>query len=205
MEIFPLFASNLVSIILKENLSLFSSEIKKTSFYDAKLSGSKKSLASNDLKILKKYTDIESIILNNFQYYAKNVLDIDNNFIISTSWITKVDKGSYSQLHSHKNSFYSGVLYFDEYDVNDTGKLEFYSPVLPHTDFLILPKNYNIFNSSTWTISPQKNLLIFFPSYLYHQIIEHSSENTRYSLAFNIVPTGEYGTGDSLSNAVWNY
>ena len=50
---------------------------------------------------------------------------------------------------------------------------------------------------------PHKNQLILFPSYLKHRICEQKSDKTRYSLAFNIVPIGGYGYGDSQYNTEW--
>ena len=49
-----------------------------------------------------------------------------NDYIISTSWltITKPGERGQSQHHFHKNRFYSGVYYYDEYE-KDTGELEF--------------------------------------------------------------------------------
>ena len=56
-------------------------------------------------------------------------------------------------------------------------------------------------NNNSWTISPEKNLLVFFPSYLEHRII--NNKDKRRSLAFNIVPIGGYGTGDSSMDTSW--
>ena len=57
----------------------------------------------------------------------------------------------------------------------------------------------NIFNSSDWFIDPQKGLVIFWPSEIYHTVIETNMNNNdiRKSLAFNIVPIGTYGKEDS--------
>ena len=46
-------------------------------------------------------------------------------------------------------------------------------------------------------------MLVLFPSYLNHKILEHKSEFPRYSLAFNIVPIGEYVDEDSTYNTSW--
>ena len=77
------------------------------------------------------------------------------------------------------------------------------NPVSSLNCFYIESQESNIHNSMYWSIPPQRNKLLFFPSYLQHQIDKHSGENNRKSLAFNIVPIGEYGEGDSTYNTSW--
>ena len=75
--------------------------------------------------------------------------------------------------------------------------------VLLSSDFHIEPNHWNIKTSQTWRISPQHNLLLLFPSYLRHAIIKSKDDVVRDSLAFNIVPIGEYGSFDSTYNTGW--
>ena len=42
-----------------------------------------------------------------------------------------------------------------------------------------------------------------FPSYLKHQVLTHNIDTKRCSLAFNIVPLGNYGIGDSQYDTTW--
>ena len=133
---------------------------------------------------------------------SKNILHLPNDFIISTSWVTKVVQGDESQTHCHKNSYYSGVYYFDKY-FKDSAKIEFINPNDKNIDFYLPPSKYNLHNSSSWVITPEKNKLLFFPSYLTHNILNNKNNNSRKSLAFNIVPVGEYGMGDSLIDTKW--
>ena len=72
--------------------------------------------------------------------------------------------------------------------------------------FLITTKDKedaNIHNSKEWFVKPKKNLLLFFPSYLWHAIMNNTSDNPRHSLSFNLIPIGEYGVGDSTYNTNW--
>ena len=94
----------------------------------------------------------------------------------------------------------SGVYYFDEYS-DGSGDLQFKNPLSSYSDFYLIPKEWNIMTSQAWSITPKKNLLVFFPSYLEHRIV--NNKGMRRSLAFNIVPIGEYGSGDSTYNASW--
>ena len=105
-------------------------------------------------------------------------------------------------MHVHKNSFYSCVYYFDNY-TDKSAPIIFHSPLHLFYDFDVVPSNWNIQNSTIWKIKPQKNFLLIFPSYLQHSKEQSMEDTTRYSLAFNIIPVGEYGLEDSMVNMKW--
>ena len=56
---------------------------------------------------------------------------------------------------------------------------------------------WNAFNSDIWKIEPVPNTLLIFPSLLQHSILKNKSDKNRYSIAFNVLPTGRFGQGDS--------
>ena len=148
-----------------------------------------------DLYVLEteKFKFLENIILDEFRNFSEEVLKYTNDFKITTSWFTVVDKEKEGQIHSHHNCMYSGVLYLQVND--DTGNIVF-------TDFNdkrnnVIPSEYNIFNSREWRFTPTNGLLLFFPSEMYHSIEKNQSNMARHSLAFNIIPIGVYGDGDS--------
>mgnify|MGYP001207234772 CR=1 FL=1 len=201
-NIIPLFASNLV---VNEVDSKFNTiNINDINF---KNSGTKdqSSEISDSLFIINDYPELGIEIIKIFQQYTVDVLKLKNQFTISTSWFTKMKPGDTCRFHRHHNSFYSGLYYFDDYKVN-SGNICFLDPLTTFNSFLILPDNQqdsNIHNSKEWEVQPQKNMLIFFPSYLEHSILHNTSKKPRYSLAFNFVPMGEYGTCDSTYNTDW--
>ena len=144
----------------------------------------------------------QKIFLNEFDKIAK-VFNYPNQFKITTSWFTKtLSTDSVRPFHNHRNSFYSGIYYFDNYSSN-TASIEFQSPIKQLNDFYIAPTKYHLQNSPFFNIKPSKNLLLFFPSYLEHTILNHNDTQPRYSLSFNIVPIGQYGEGDSTYNTSW--
>ena len=155
-------------------------------------------------RILEKYPNISSVLLDTFKNVTKEFYLLDQDFMISTSWLTVTEpgEGSQSQHHFHKNSFFSGVYYYDDYE-DDAAELEFMTPLEYHNDYYIEPEDYNLYNSTSWRISPQKNMLVLFPSYLKHKVNEHKGKKPRYSLAMNFIPVGEYGTSDSTVNVDW--
>jgi hypothetical protein len=78
---------------------------------------------------------------------------------------------------------------------NPSFKIKFYND--NKSQFFTPPTKYNIYNSNEWTISPQNDYLIIFFSQLRHKIILNNSDENRYSLAFNLIPKGKFGAGDS--------
>tara|TARA_R100000008_G_scaffold86814_2_gene81811 strand:- start:814 stop:1437 length:624 start_codon:yes stop_codon:yes gene_type:complete len=198
----PLFANNLFSIHIDHNTD----ELKKDKTFSTSIKyeneHGKQPKEEVSFHVLEKYPQVKNILLNEWNKIAKEVLFYPNDFMISTSWFTKVLKGDESQPHLHKNSFYSGVYYFDDYG-KDSSALEFYNPLLPFSDFQLEPTQYNATNSYSWKIKPEKNLLILFPSFIEHKILKNNSDSPRRSLAFNIIPINEYGYADSFMNLGW--
>jgi len=161
-----------------------------------KTSAEDESSTTVDVEVLNSYPKLSKVILDNFTEYALNYFTYEQEFKITTSWITKISSNKSTNFHNHKNCFYSGVYYFEDYE-DDSGKIEFRNPLTDLSSYHIIPKEYNLASALSWTIPPQKNLLIFFPSYLYHRVSNHFSKKERFSLAFNIAPTGSYGIRDS--------
>ena len=159
---------------------------------------------STDLRILEKYPILKKILLNKFYEFIKTSnLEYNNRFEISTSWLTKSENKQRSNMHNHKNSFYSGVYYYEDKYESNCGNLQIHNPLLPLSDFLIEPESRNDFNVQIFEIYPQPRLLVFFPSYIEHQFLPNYSDIPRYSLAFNVVPIGLYGCVDSSYDTSW--
>ena len=195
-DILPVFSSPIIRTIVNENTE----ELKENS-YKLRGSGDRSSV---DRRVLEKHPKIRDILIKNFNDIAKDYFKYDCKFKITTSWFTETNKDESSHLHNHRNSFYSGVYYYDEYDENSSS-LRFKSPVSEKSDFYLEVDSdkYNYLNSINWIIKPSKNLLLFFPSYLRHEIQVNNSNIKRCSLAFNIVPVGKYGAKDSIVDTDW--
>ena len=194
-----IFASNISITSLDDELNTI--DVSNVEF-DGAINAGQTSSKSKSLYILNDYKHLCIEILNKFHEISYDVLRYNNSFTISTSWITRVKPGDSSQYHCHKNSFYSGLYYFDDYR-RDCGNICFVNPLNQLSDFHLRPRESNLYNSEAWSYTPEKNALIFFPSYLWHTILNNLSDRVRYSLAFNIVPVGEYGNGDSTYNTEW--
>ena len=151
------------------------------------------SLIGEDLNILKKYRDLNKEINKAVDVTLKEILMLKNiNYRIFSSWLTKAEPKTSSDSHSHGNSWLSGVYY----PKGDPGfSIKFYYD--NRTQFYTPPTEYNAYNSTEWTIVPEDNHLILFFSQLRHKLMPNQSTKDRFSLAFNILPKGEFGTMDS--------
>lgn len=192
----PLFPSSVYHFTLEEDTS----ELDPRGFEFIKQNGA---AATKNIRVLEEYPKTKKIILNKFKEITKNQLGYDNEFKLSTSWFTKVEKGGHADFHSHRNCLYSGIYYFGNSYSKSSGKLCFRSNIQHYSDFLIKSNRKDLLNATTWTIQPQRKKMVLFPSYLEHAILEHMEDAIRYSLAFNFYPVGEYGSGDSTFNTDW--
>ena len=65
---------------------------------------------------------------------------------------------------------------------------------MPLIDF----EEYNETNSTTWTYVPKNGDIYLFPSFLKHSVEKNLNKKNRYSLAFNFLPSGKFGTDKNL-------
>jgi len=148
---------------------------------------------SEDLNILKKYKELKKEVNKAVDATLKEILMLKNiNYRIFSSWLTKVGPKGFSDSHIHSNSWLSGIYY----PKGDPGfKVKFYFD--NKGQFSTDPIEYNIFNAGYWVIPAEDNLLILFFSQLRHKVLPNQSTEDRFSLAFNLLPKGEFGKGDS--------
>lgn len=123
-------------------------------------------------------------------------LQFEGQFDFSSSWITKTKPGEQSHYHTHSNTIFSGIFYIKTKD--DCGNVTLTD--FTKTKWGIKKKKANVYNSSTWEIAPVKNRIIIFPSNVPHKINKNRTKYTRFSIAFNIIPLGNIGTGEQQVN-----
>ena len=199
-EVLPLFSKPLYKGQIK-NID-YEKHIDIIKDYEWIISGEKESdnlsYVSNDRYVLenKKFKKLKQAILNEFNIYKSDVLKYKNDFKITTSWLTFTDNQRYSKLHNHTNCMFSGILYLSTNE-NDG---DLYIEDVSNKRFYLIPEEYNIYNSQSQNIKPKVGQILFFPSDLYHQIEINKTNSNRISLAFNIIPTGDLGKGDSHLN-----
>ena len=154
-------------------------------------------------RILEQYPTTKNILTQYVNTILGEALGYDSKFIITTSWITLMTKNTKSQNHIHKNSFWSGVYYFDDTYGDKVGSLSLRNPIHQLSSFSPNCKELTSVTATEIYIKPKSNTLVMFPSYVYHEVALHEEDNDRHSLAFNVMPMGQYGTGDSRYDTSW--
>jgi uncharacterized protein (TIGR02466 family) len=144
----------------------------------------------------KKWNWLKKIVNIQLKKYTKDVMKYYNDFEMTTSWFTKTNSEDQSNLHCHKNSMVSCVLYL-QCDEN-SGNLCFVDYKNDNL-FDIPTTEFNLYNSQSFQIKPEPGLIIFFPSQLHHKILTNKSNLTRYSLACNFIPVGHIQNKNSDS------
>ena len=171
--------TELLDLVKKEQTSYFLDEQAKTAGYHIR-----------NHRLLDAAPHWKEILLAPFKHFVENTLRYEGvEFVVASSWGTATPPGKSSQIHSHSNSFYSGVLHFEDLD---SGELVFHDMRHKHFTFG-KPKKKNQYNTPHFIKPPRKNRVLYFPSDVFHRINTNETDDYRYSLAFNILPTGTYG------------
>ena len=122
--------------------------------------------------------------------YAKdcfNHLNIKNSYVpeMTGMWAIVNPPGSRNNVHTHPYSYLSGVVYLKA--PKKCGNIVFLEPK-PQSEVLTPPKNENesvhLAHSVQW--EPRENSLIFFPSWLQHEVQTNCSNDDRVIISFNI-------------------
>jgi uncharacterized protein (TIGR02466 family) len=195
-KIFPLFSTPVYKGNIDISIPNKLEYLKKIKYYRYEV-GNGFSSENHNILNEKIFEDIKEKIENNISSYLFDFLKyekFDLNHCLS--WINRHDPGDWSHPHSHHNSFISGILYLS-FPNEKCGKTTFsMSECFPtYTSPSISPDTVesNIFNSYKFTIEVIENDLVLFPSHLYHEVSKNDSDKTRYSLAFNYMPSGTIG------------
>ena len=155
-----------------------------------------------EFRVLEQFPKMKQMFTHISNRLIKEGLNYDNKLEISSSWFTKTHKGEQSPMHDHKNCVFSAVYYYGDYD-DKVGNLIFKNPIVNLTSYRLNVDKSNKFNTYDIEITPQAGSLLIFPSYVSHKIDVHKSDIPRLSLAFNMVPVGQYGIGDSQADTSW--
>ena len=148
----------------------------------------------NVLSDYKYCEEFKQLLQKQIDLYTNEVMKLKNKFIITTSWFTKTEKNAQINYHRHANCMFSGVYYPEQ--KGEIANIVF-NDFHPQSSFICAVNECNGFNTDEFKVKPLSDLLILFPASLYHKV-EKNLYNTRYSLAFNCIPTGDIGIGDSF-------
>jgi uncharacterized protein (TIGR02466 family) len=133
--------------------------------------------------------DIKNFINANLINYVNTIIcpKYEIELYITESWLNYTNNKESHHTHNHKNSYLSGVFYFNTVE-ND--KIIFHKN--KETDFFEFEsKDMNIYNSSSWSFPVKTGQLILFKSNILHSVPVNLENKTRISLAFNTFLKGK--------------
>lgn len=143
--------------------------------------------------------NLRNKILQAVNHFTNEVLDIEQSFELTTSWVNKYDKDDRNHPHAHPNAMISGVYYIesDETSAPIIFNKPYFHTNLFHTTFqpTFKNKNNNQYNLDYYGYKPQSGELFIFPSWLEHTVPPQEHNKTRWSLAFNCFIRGSLGSG----------
>ena len=108
-------------------------------------------------------------------------------------WINRNPKGASNTRHTHitysRPLLLSGVYYIKVPE--NSGRIRFYDPRLIS---LMNPPDYEYYHDSQLYnfIEPQEDMILFFPSWLEHDVEVNQSNEERISIGFNIFVKPEH-------------
>ena len=152
------------------------------------------------LRILENYPELKKCLLKEVYKYARQ-LGFQNQYVITTSWLTCMANKEAIGTHSHLNCQFSAILYYDE-DYSEAPPIKFANPFIKLDGLGIRPSSDSIL-IYTEGFQPITGGLIIFPKFLDHFTDTNKSGKDRRSLAFNVHPLGYIGEGDSSYHTDW--
>lgn len=156
-------------------------------------------LSSVDKNVLDRpeLADVRALIMAEIEFCAREIYCITSSarFYITNSWVNIYGKGDEAGAHVHQNSLLSGVLYLQSPEAG--GEIVFHKDTHAQNVFPLAldPEvtSNNIYNCKSWGYGPRTNDICIFPSHLSHSVQPNTSEQARWSLAFNVFVKGDFG------------
>jgi uncharacterized protein (TIGR02466 family) len=117
------------------------------------------------------------------EYIGRN---LNLEYVVENMWININRKNHFDIIHDHPGFSFSGTFYvkFDE----DCGNIVFTNPNSCSSWAFkkITARNYTPYNSEVYSIFPEENLLVIFPSSVKHYVEPNLSDHDRISISFNV-------------------
>lgn len=143
---------------------------------------------SSDIHELPEWASLMSFFKKSLIEHCTMVGYQIEDFQITQAWANKSESGQAHHLHYHVNSFLSGIFYVNAAD----GDTIF---VRPQTPTSFHPQNTESNSSSNVVkLSPQAGYLAIFPSYITHGTVSNKKSKSRFSISFNSLPQGAFGS-----------
>tara|TARA_R110000796_G_scaffold106212_1_gene216603 strand:+ start:2795 stop:3406 length:612 start_codon:yes stop_codon:yes gene_type:complete len=142
-------------------------------------------VSSNDTHILDRpeLKNLKNQIQKCVDKYKDEIMQCEDELYITNSWVSFLKTGKRHAMHYHSNSMLSGV-YFVDVD-KDMPNFTLQSPQTNLWPLSWTRKKWTPENALGEIVLIEKNMLILFPSSVWHSVDINKSPRTRSSLSFN--------------------
>jgi len=185
---YPIVKTNINSFEFKDSIEFIKSQnVRKHEKGDFELTKDAHILQHEELKNLK------SSIWNSFCKYVDVVLEVENQFYMCNSWCTYQKTNEFHPSHNHPNAIFSSVYYVS----TDKTELQFVnnrSKIQEGFMFEYKVKNFNYFNSGTWSTPVEEGDLLIFPGEINHQTTPYNGKKERMVIGSSYFIQGQLGT-----------
>lgn len=135
------------------------------------------------------FTEIGAAAMPHVAAFGEALFGEQLSWQIKEIWVNVLETGGRQAIHTHANSFISGVVYLTDADAS--ANIVFHKAI-GGSNFIFGNNNpnarINAFNGGKWAM-PQTRAgdLVLFPSYLLHEVPPNQGAR-RISVAFNAIP-----------------
>ncbi len=190
-ELQPLFAEP----IFRVDLSHAISDEQVAFIKNLEMVDNRQNLISENLYIFEEpeLLSIKQAVQEALDTYARDVMGVPHKLYVTQSWslINQPNVGMHG--HSHSNSLVSGSLYYTDMPEPVAGMIFDRHRGYQQLELNPSRERQNIYNTPLNIIKPKKGEVILFSSGLQHFVEPNTSNEPRYSIAFNTFIKGKLG------------
>jgi uncharacterized protein (TIGR02466 family) len=151
--------------------------------------GRKTEISSNYTKEEQLIVDkIKDVILQEaekfFEEYGFAYDKETSELVVTGLWINEMESNPEHEKHQHYGNMLSGCFYVDVPE--GAGGIRFTGPLSRVDKATPDIAKYTVFNSHSWTITPEKGNMLLWESYLMHQVVDTQFTGKRRSIAFDV-------------------
>ena len=182
----PFFRTNISDAISDEQIDYLK---------NLKMRKNKSNLISDNLYIFEEpeLKSIKDAVQEALDLYAGEVMGITQTLFVTQSWTLVNNPNVGMHGHSHSNSLISGSLYYCE--LPQPVASMFFDRHNTYQQLQLNPEQekQNIFNTPLNVVTPETGEVILFSSGIQHFVEPNTSNQPRYSIAFNTFIKGKLG------------
>ncbi len=136
------------------------------------------------------FLKVRKLVMPKVVEFGSHLFGEKLNWFVKEMWINVMHKGGHQAVHSHANSFISGVIYFTP--SHPSSSLVLHRNGGGGIDYVFNNENENTqmgpYNCAKWQCPPLgAGDMVLFPSYMLHSVPTNQGDK-RVSLAFNALP-----------------